>query len=87
MNQDLKTGEWRDTLTAGTHAPRQEPAHIEASEHSGSNLPASQPCHTVERASRDNPDLPVSFVAASLTSLAEPREDSLPFVPRSGTQT
>lgn len=39
-----------------------------------------------ERAARDNTDLPVSFVAASLKSLAEPREDSLPFVPRGGTR-
>ena len=31
----------------------------------------------------DNPDLPDSFIAESLTSLAEPREDSVPFVPRS----
>lgn len=37
----------------------------------------------MERATLANPDLPVSFVAASLMSLAEPREDSLPFVPRS----
>ena len=38
-----------------------------------------------ERATLDNPDLPASFVAESLKSLAEPRENSLPFVPRSGT--
>lgn len=37
----------------------------------------------VGRAALDNPDLPVSFVAESLVSLAEPREDSTPFVPRS----
>jgi hypothetical protein len=37
----------------------------------------------VGRAALDNPDLPVSFVAESLMSLAEPREDSTPFVPRS----
>lgn len=36
----------------------------------------------VGRAALDNPDLPVSFVAESLVSLAEPREDSTPFVPR-----
>lgn len=41
--------------------------------------------HKVERAALDNPDLPVSFVAESLMSMAEPREDSLPFVPRSGS--
>jgi hypothetical protein len=40
----------------------------------------------VGRAALDNPDLPVSFVAESLMSLAEPREDSLPFVPRSSAQ-
>jgi len=39
----------------------------------------------VGRAALDNPDLPVSFVAESLMSLAEPREDSMPFVPRSGS--
>jgi hypothetical protein len=37
----------------------------------------------VGRAALDNPDLPVSFVAESLMSMAEPREDSTPFVPRS----
>lgn len=37
----------------------------------------------VGRAALDNPDLPVSFIAESLVSLAEPREDSTPFVPRS----
>ena len=35
------------------------------------------------RAALDNPDLPVSFISESLMSLAEPREDSAPFVPRS----
>ncbi len=39
----------------------------------------------VGRAALDNPDLPVSFVAESLMSLAEPREDSQPFVSRSST--
>jgi hypothetical protein len=38
----------------------------------------------VGRAALDNPDLPVSFVAESLMSLAEPREDSTPFAPRGG---
>ena len=37
----------------------------------------------VGRAALDNPDLPASFIAESLMSLAEPREDSAPFVPRS----
>jgi len=37
----------------------------------------------VGRAALDNPDLPVSFIADSLMSLAEPREDATPFVPRS----
>ncbi len=36
----------------------------------------------VGRAALDNPDLPVSFVAESLASLAEPREQAIPFVPR-----
>jgi len=40
----------------------------------------------VGRAALDNPDLPVSFVAESLASLAEPREDATPFVPRSHPQ-
>ena len=31
----------------------------------------------------DNPDLPVSFIAESLTSMAEPREEATAFVPRS----
>ena len=37
----------------------------------------------VGRAALDNPDLPVSFVAESLVSMAEPREEATPFVPRS----
>lgn len=37
----------------------------------------------VGRAALDNPDLPVSFVAESLASMAEQREDATPFVPRS----
>ena len=37
----------------------------------------------VGRAALDNPDLPVSFIAESLASMAEPREKAIPFVPRS----
>lgn len=37
----------------------------------------------VGRAALDNPDLPVSFVAESLASLAEPRSQAQPFVARS----
>lgn len=37
----------------------------------------------VGRAALDNPDLPASFIAESLMSMAEPRDDSAPFVPRS----
>ncbi|MEK7346663.1 MAG: ParD-like family protein [Pseudomonadota bacterium] len=56
-------------------------------------LAAKAECRTVQgqvefwakvgRAALDNPDLPASFIAESLTSLAEPREDSASFVPRS----
>jgi hypothetical protein len=35
------------------------------------------------RAALDNPDLPVSFIAESLASMAEPREQATPFFPRS----
>ncbi|SNX29387.1 ParD-like antitoxin of type II toxin-antitoxin system [Polynucleobacter meluiroseus] len=38
---------------------------------------------TVGRAAIDNPDLPIAFITASLASLAEPREESTPFIPRS----
>jgi hypothetical protein len=38
----------------------------------------------VGRAALDNPDLPVSFVAESLASMAEPREEATAFEPRSG---
>ena len=38
---------------------------------------------TVGRVALDNPDLPVSFIAESLASLAEQREAAVPFVPRS----
>lgn len=37
----------------------------------------------IGRAALDNPDLPVSFIAESLASMAEPREDATAFVPRS----
>lgn len=37
----------------------------------------------VGRAAMDNPDLPISFVAASLISMAEAREDAEIFEPRS----
>jgi hypothetical protein len=36
----------------------------------------------VGRAALDNPDLPVTFVAESLVSMAEPREQATPFIPR-----
>lgn len=36
----------------------------------------------VGRVALDNPDLPVSFIAESLASMAEPREQATPFVPR-----
>ena len=35
------------------------------------------------RAAIDNPDLPISFIAESLASMREPREQSQPFTPRS----
>ncbi len=37
---------------------------------------------TVGRASLDNPDLPVSFVAEALVSMREPRDQTTSFVPR-----
>lgn len=40
----------------------------------------------VGRAALDNPDLPASFIAESLMSMAEPRGDATPFVPRSRPQ-
>jgi len=36
----------------------------------------------VGRAALDNPDLPASFIAESLMSMNEPREETEPFVPR-----
>lgn len=40
----------------------------------------------VGRAALDNPDLPVTFVAESLASMAEPRSQVMPFLPRSRRQ-
>jgi hypothetical protein len=40
----------------------------------------------VGRAALDNPDLPVSFIAESLASMAEPRETATPFAPRRRSQ-
>ena len=37
----------------------------------------------VGRAALDNPDLPVEFIAESIVSMAEPREDATTFAPRS----
>ena len=37
----------------------------------------------VGRTALDNPDLPVSFIAESLASMTEPREDAAAFAPRS----
>ena len=39
----------------------------------------------VGRAALDNPDLPVSFIAESLASMAEARESATPFLPRNRT--
>ncbi|SIQ32190.1 ParD-like antitoxin of type II toxin-antitoxin system [Alkalispirochaeta americana] len=36
----------------------------------------------VGRSALDNPDLPASFIAESLMSMAEPKDDSTVFVPR-----
>ena len=36
----------------------------------------------VGRAALDNPDLPASFIAESLMSMAEPHEESTAFIPR-----
>ena len=40
----------------------------------------------VGRAALDNPDLPVSFIAESLASMAEPRDEATPFVPANRTE-
>lgn len=40
----------------------------------------------VGRAALDNPDLPVSFIAEALASMAEPREQAQPFTPRSAAR-
>ena len=40
----------------------------------------------VGRTALDNPDLPASFIAESLMSLGEPREDSLPFSTQSAAK-
>lgn len=37
----------------------------------------------VGRAALDNPDLPASFIAESLASMAEPHSEATDFVPRS----
>lgn len=34
------------------------------------------------RAAIDNPDLPIDFIAESLASMREPRNQATPFVPR-----
>ncbi|MBF0182829.1 MAG: hypothetical protein HQM06_00365 [Magnetococcales bacterium] len=41
---------------------------------------------TVGRAALDNPDLPASFIAESLMSMAEPHKESTTFAPRSAAK-
>ncbi|GAB1411240.1 hypothetical protein MASR1M90_23940 [Desulfovibrionales bacterium] len=41
----------------------------------------------VGRAALDNPDLPASFIAESLMSMAEPRDQATPFIPRSALKS
>lgn len=41
----------------------------------------------VGRAALDNPDLPASFIAECLISMAEPLADRTPFVPRSAAKS
>ena len=40
----------------------------------------------VGRAALDNPDLPASFIAESMMSMAEARDESPAFVPRSASK-
>ena len=40
----------------------------------------------VGRAALDNPDLPASFIAESLMSMAESRADAIAFSPRSASE-
>jgi len=40
----------------------------------------------IVRAALDNPDLPVSFIAESLASMDESREDATDFIPRTRRQ-
>ena len=40
----------------------------------------------VGRAALGNPDLPASFIAECLIGMAEPREDSTPFLPRTAAK-
>ena len=40
----------------------------------------------VGKAALDNPDLPASFIAECLMSMAEPREESTVFVPRAAAK-
>lgn len=40
----------------------------------------------VGRAALDNPDLPASFIAESLMSMSEPKDDSTVFVPRTAAK-
>jgi hypothetical protein len=37
----------------------------------------------IGRVALDNPDLPISFIAETLASMAEPREEATDFTPRS----
>ena len=37
----------------------------------------------IERAAREHPELPASFIVESLISMSEPREEGTPFVARS----
>ena len=97
MSESVKTGDLGASLTASAQSPNQKlgtspepirltPVEIELQRRNkweiAQRFAENRTNRKVERAVLANPDLPVSFVAESLMSMAEPREDSLPFVPR-----
>ena len=97
MERNSKPGKWSSSLTPATgllseklgippEPRRLTPSEIallrQSKQEIARRFTENQTHRKVKRAALENPDLPDSFIAESLMSMAEPRENSLPFVPR-----
>jgi hypothetical protein len=97
MERNSKPGKWSSSLTPATgllseklgippETRRLTPSEIallrQSKREIARRFTENQAHRKVTRAALENPDLPDSFTAESLMSMADQRENSLPFVPR-----